>query len=105
MTVSAICGGIVKTICPSIFRRLLVIAHMQTKPFKLSPKKLLHSKWTAVKPVNKEKHFMVTKIIIRDEETQVIENVEIEAVMTGRVQVIDWHALQNADVWKRGWVA
>jgi tryptophan-rich hypothetical protein len=80
-------------------------SNMQTKPFKLNPKKLLHSKWTAVKPVNKEKHFMVTKLIFRDEETQVIEAVEIEAVMTWRVQVIDWHALQDRAVWKQGWVA
>jgi hypothetical protein len=29
----------------------------------LSPKKLLHSKWTAVEPRNKEKHFLVTKVI------------------------------------------
>ncbi|TXI47040.1 MAG: TIGR02450 family Trp-rich protein [Methylophilus sp.] len=78
---------------------------MQTKPLRLNPKKLLHSKWTALKPVNKEKHFMVTKIIIRDEETQVIENVEIEAVMTGRKQVIPWLALQNSGVWKQGWQA
>jgi tryptophan-rich hypothetical protein len=78
---------------------------MQIKPLRLNPKKLLHSKWTAVRPVNKEKHFMVTKLIIRDEQTQVIEAVEIEAVMTGRVQVIDSRALQNRDVWKQGWVA
>jgi tryptophan-rich hypothetical protein len=78
---------------------------MHTKPLRLNPKKLLHSKWTAVRPVNKEKHFMVTKLIIRDEQTQVIEAVEIEAVMTGRVQVIDSRALQNRDVWKQGWVA
>lgn len=78
---------------------------MQTKPFKLNPKKLLHSKWKAVKPVNKEKHFMVTKLIIRNEETQVIETVEIEAVMTGRMQRMDWRALQDSGVWKQGWVA
>ena len=29
----------------------------------LSPKKLLHTKWTAVSPLNKEKHFLVTKVI------------------------------------------
>lgn len=28
----------------------------------INPKKLLHSKWTAVKPENKEKHFMVTEM-------------------------------------------
>lgn len=78
---------------------------MQTKVIKLNPQKLLHSKWTAVKPVNKEKHFMVTKLIIRDEETQVIEAVELEAVMTRRVHVLDWHALQDSGVWKQGWVS
>lgn len=77
---------------------------MQTKVIKLNPQKLLHSKWTAVKPVNKEKHFMVTKLIIRDEETQVIEAVELEAVMTRRVHVLDWRALQERTVWKQGWV-
>lgn len=60
--------------------------------------------------MNKEKHFMVTRLIVSDEkmgdeETQVIETVELEAVMTGRVQVIDWHALQDRAVWKQGWVA
>ena len=29
---------------------------------KINPKKLLNSKWTAVKPTNKEKHFLVTEI-------------------------------------------
>lgn len=77
---------------------------MQTKVIKLNPQKLLHSKWTAVKPVNKEKHFMVTKLIIRDEETQVIEAVELEAVMTRRVHVLDLRALQERTVWKQGWV-
>jgi len=30
----------------------------------LSPNKLLHTKWTAVEPRNKEKHFLVTKVTI-----------------------------------------
>jgi hypothetical protein len=29
----------------------------------LSPKKLLHTKWTAVAPRNKGKHFLVTKVV------------------------------------------
>ena len=29
----------------------------------LSPKKLLHTKWTALVPRDKEKHFLVTKVI------------------------------------------
>ena len=30
---------------------------------RVSPKKLLHSKWTAVEPRNREKHFLVTRVI------------------------------------------
>lgn len=77
---------------------------MQTKPLRLNPRKLLHSKWTAVKPINKEKHFMVTQLVIPDLETPMVAAVEIEAVMTGRKQVISWHALQDRGVWKQGWV-
>ncbi|WP_198927950.1 TIGR02450 family Trp-rich protein, partial [Vibrio crassostreae] len=29
---------------------------------RINPKKLLRSKWTAVSPVKKEKHFMVTEV-------------------------------------------
>ncbi len=37
----------------------------------INPKKLLNSKWTAVKPVNKEKHFLITELKF-DEEGEVI---------------------------------
>ena len=76
---------------------------MQAKQLRLAPKKLLHSKWTAVNPVLKEKHFMVTQLIMPDPESQVIEAVELEAVMTKRKQVMPWRDLQNSDVWKQGW--
>ncbi|MEZ8121272.1 TIGR02450 family Trp-rich protein [Vibrio splendidus] len=29
---------------------------------RINPKKLLRSKWTAVSPIKKEKHFMVTEV-------------------------------------------
>lgn len=73
------------------------------KALNLNPKKLLHSKWTATKPTNKEKHFIVTKLVISDLETQVVEAVELEAVMTGRKQVLPWRDLQNTETWKQGW--
>ncbi len=82
----------------------IVIQGMQTQKLQINPKKLLQSKWTAVKPVNKEKHFMVTRLILPDLETEVITVVEIEAVMTGRRQEIPWRDLQNTDLWKQGWV-
>ena len=67
----------------------------------INPKKLLHSKWTAVKPVNKEKHFMVTEVEF-DEEGAVVDCV-IEAVMSKRAESIDWTVLKNTDSWRQGW--
>ena len=68
---------------------------------RINPKKLLHSKWTAVKPVNKEKHFMVTEVKF-DEEDNVIHCV-LEAVLTKREEPIDWQSLKNVEQWRQGW--
>ena len=68
---------------------------------KINPKKLLNSKWTAVKPTNKEKHFLVTEIEF-DEEGIVI-SCSIEAVMSKRVIPINWHDLKDEDLWQQGW--
>lgn len=68
---------------------------------KINPKKLLNSKWTAVKPVNKEKHFMITELKL-DEEGEVILCV-IEAVISHRAEQICWQELKNNAVWLQGW--
>jgi tryptophan-rich hypothetical protein len=68
---------------------------------KINPKKLLSSKWTAVRPINKEKHFMVTEIEF-DEEGVVISS-SIEAVMSKRTELIDWHDLKDESLWLQGW--
>ena len=52
----------------------------------LSPKKLLLSKWTAVRPVKKQKHFLVSKVILPELPHEAIEQVEIEAVFSKEVQ-------------------
>jgi len=70
----------------------------------LQPKKLLNSKWTAVRPVNKEKHFIVTKLIDPVVLNGKIEQVEIEAVHSRRVMILEWRVLLDATVWKQGWV-
>ena len=44
-----------------------------------NPKKLLLSKWTAVNPKNKERHFIVTELI-KDEEENITACI-LEAVM------------------------
>jgi tryptophan-rich hypothetical protein len=70
----------------------------------LNPKKLLLTKWTAVKPVAKQKHFLVSKVIQPELPTDPIELVEIEAVLSKATQVISWRELQDDAVWRQGWV-
>ena len=70
----------------------------------LHPKKPLHTKWTAVHPQHKEKHFLVVKVIQPDDQLLAIDQVVIEAVMTKRQKTIHWRHLTNGLEWKQGWV-
>ena len=72
---------------------------------KISPKKLLLTKWTAVTPHARQKHFLVSRVIQPDLPDAPIELVELEAVFSKAVQVIPWRELQNPDIWRQGWVA
>jgi len=77
-------------------------ASPKTNP--VSPKKLLLSKWTAVTPQNKEKHFLVSAVVKPEIEGAPISEIELEAALTGRIQRMEWRELKNASKWKRGWV-
>jgi tryptophan-rich hypothetical protein len=70
----------------------------------LNPKKLLLTKWTAVKPIAKQKHFLVSRVIQPDLPTDPVVSVEIEAVFSKATQVISWRELQDHSVWQQGWV-
>ncbi len=70
----------------------------------LNPKKLLLSKWTAVQPLHKDKHFLIVKVIEPLDDSNKIEWVDVEAVFSRSIQQISWRELQNEDVWKQGWV-
>jgi tryptophan-rich hypothetical protein len=70
----------------------------------LNPKKLLLTKWTAVKPIAKQKHFLVSKVIQPEQLTDPIESVEIESVFSKAKQIIHWRELQNDAVWRQGWL-
>ena len=80
--------------------------HLPAKTAKriVNPQKLMHTKWTSAKPVNKEKHFMVTKIIMPDLINLPIEFIELEAVFSGRKQLLEWKQLNDANIWLQGWV-
>jgi len=70
----------------------------------LNPKKLLLTKWTAVTPLAKQKHFLVSQVIKPELPTDPIELVEIESVFSKATRIIAWRELQNNEVWKQGWV-
>ena len=71
---------------------------------RVSPKKLLLSKWTAVHPERKEKHFLVTKVFEPEIEGQAIVDIELEAAMTGRKFCMPWRELKSREHWRQGWL-
>lgn len=70
----------------------------------LSPKKLLHSKWTAVAPVEQEKHFLVVRVVMPEPPSLRIDEVELLAVHSQRSFVRSWRELTDATRWRQGWV-
>lgn len=68
---------------------------------RINPRKLLDSKWTAVEPAQKEKHFIVTEMEFDDEGA--VTSCVIEAVMSKRTFPIQWRDLKNQDQWIQGW--
>jgi tryptophan-rich hypothetical protein len=77
------------------------------KPTRLSAKKLHLSKWTAVAPQAKEKHWLVAQLVQPQPPTvppQPVVEVVIEAVYSGRRQTIAWRELTDPTQWRQGWV-
>ena len=68
---------------------------------KINPKKLLNSKWTALKPTRKEKQFIVVDVEYGEDD--VVLECHIEAVMTKRSSEINWQDLKNENLWAYGW--
>ena len=68
---------------------------------KISPKSLLHSKWTKICVINKEKHFAIIKVSYDEE--QRIEECIIQAVINNNEYSINWRDLKNPQQWKLGW--
>ena len=70
----------------------------------LNPKKLLLSKWTAVAPRNKERHFLVVRVIEPEPPAVRIEQVELQAIHSGRTRLMPWRELTDGLQWRQGWV-
>jgi tryptophan-rich hypothetical protein len=65
---------------------------------------LLLSKWTAVVPQAREKHFMVVRLIDPALPELPVEEVELQAVLTRRSQTLPWRALTDPAQWRQGWL-
>jgi len=76
------------------------------KPPRLNPKKLLLGKWTAVSPRDKEKHFIVTQLVlpaVSAVPAPPVVDIVIEAVHSGRSRSIAWRELTDTTRWLQGW--
>lgn len=67
----------------------------------INPAKLVNSKWTAVKPVDKEKHFIVTRVLTDEQEQP--QRCILESVLTRRKLELHWRDLKSTDHWLFGW--
>jgi tryptophan-rich hypothetical protein len=77
---------------------------LPTRKNPLSPKKLLLSKWTTVSPTDKEKHFVVTRVVEPDPPAVRVEWVVIEAIHSRRASMLRWRDLTEGKRWRQGWV-
>ncbi len=69
----------------------------------MNPKKLLLSKWTAATPRNREKHFIVTRLVEPVAPEARVELVELEAVHSRRSVLLPWRELTDPARWLQGW--
>lgn len=70
---------------------------------RLNPRKLLLSKWTAAMPQNKEKHFLVVRVIEPEIPEGRVEFIELEAVYSQRRFLLPWRDLTDTHLWLQGW--
>ena len=73
-------------------------------PRRLNPGKLLLSKWTAAVPANREKHFLVSRLIPPEVPGGAIDCIEMDAVHSGRRFTLRWRELNDASRWLQGWL-
>lgn len=67
----------------------------------VNSKKLLQSKWTAVNPRNRDKHYIVIEVL--GDEVGVPRHCVLQAVRSRRDMEIEWRDLRDAKSWKVGW--
>jgi len=68
---------------------------------RINPAKLLNSKWTAIKPANREKHFLISEVMFDEE--GLVTSCLLEVVLSKNTYAIDWRDLKNERQWSQGW--
>ena len=68
---------------------------------RINPRKLELSKWTAVRPRDREKHFLVTAV--HCDSAGVPRRCTLEAVHSRRETELDWRELKDDTEWRMGW--
>lgn len=68
---------------------------------RINPDKLLMSKWTAVRPSHKERHFMVTRLYYQADDR--VSTCLLEAVLTRNSYRLPWADLKDETKWQPGW--
>ncbi|PKG37318.1 TIGR02450 family Trp-rich protein [Psychromonas sp. Urea-02u-13] len=68
---------------------------------RINPGKLHNSKWTAIKPKNREKHFLISDV--EYEEDGLVASCKLEAVLSKNEYLIDWKELKDKEMWIQGW--
>ena len=69
---------------------------------RINPAKLYNSKWTAIRPLNREKHFLITEIEF-DEDGSSVLTCKLESVLSRNEYLIDWVELKDDNKWLQGW--
>jgi len=79
------------------------VPNANAHPRRINPRKLMLSKWTAVYPVNREKHFIVTRVVQPEQSDEPIEWIDLQAIHSKRTQTVRWQVLLDSEKWQQGW--
>ena len=66
-------------------------------------KKINQSKWTAITPIKKEKHFVVSEVSYNPDNEQIIDFIIITSVLSNSNYKLDIKDLEDKLKWSQGW--
>lgn len=65
--------------------------------------RLSGSKWTAVDVHNRDKHFLALPLAQDRARNPAARQIELKAVLSGRIRKVDYEELRDPSQWLRGW--